>query len=138
MLRDRITVQGNTGVNGNGGGVCVRRSALAGIASPGYLNVGAIYDDTALLGGGLALKIPLNQPMLRCGVATVEKSLVLRYQELTSWGGRTRRGSNARRVFLLPWMACMPATQDDCMDAGGRATQEQLPSSFRRFTQGIP
>ena len=58
MLRDRITVQGNTGVNGNGGGVCVRRSALAGIASPGYLNVGAIYDDTALLGGGLALKIP--------------------------------------------------------------------------------
>ena len=66
--------------------------------------------------------------MLRCGVAYVEKSLVLRSLESASWGGRSRRSSNARRVFYvhgwtvcrqrrsscrhLPWMDGMPTTQE--------------------------
>lgn len=55
MLRDRTTVQGNTAVNGNGGGIFVEGPALADIASPGYLNVGAVYNNTAIHGGGLAV-----------------------------------------------------------------------------------
>ena len=46
------------------------------------------------------------------------------------WPVCRQRRSSCRR---WPWMACMPTTQDDCMDAGGRATQEQLPSNCRRW-----
>jgi len=59
MLRDRTTVQGNTalgiGEGGNGGGIVVEAPAMADIASPGYLNAGAIYNNTAPRGGGLAV-----------------------------------------------------------------------------------
>ena len=91
--------------------------------------------------------------MLRCGVAYIEKSLVLRYQMLNLVGRENpptqqcpagffiamdgMYASNAGAIagachgwhvcqqcrsncWRLPWMACMPAMQDDCMDAGGR------------------
>ena len=54
MLRDRTTVQGNTAVSGDGGGIFVSAPAFADIASPGYLNFGAIANNTAVRGGGIA------------------------------------------------------------------------------------
>lgn len=55
MLRDRTTVQGNTAITGDGGGIAVEAPAFADIASPGYLNTGAIYNNTATRGGGVAV-----------------------------------------------------------------------------------
>ncbi|MBL0163824.1 MAG: DUF1565 domain-containing protein [Xanthomonadales bacterium] len=55
MLKDRTTVQGNTAVSGNGGGIAVEGPARADIASPGYLNFGAVTGNTATRGGGLAI-----------------------------------------------------------------------------------
>jgi len=55
MLRDRTTVQGNTAVNGDGGGIALQGPARADIASPGYINFGAITGNTAMRGGGIAI-----------------------------------------------------------------------------------
>ncbi|MBN8480863.1 MAG: right-handed parallel beta-helix repeat-containing protein [Xanthomonadales bacterium] len=55
MLRDRTMVQGNSAIGGDGGGVYVAGPAMADIASPGYLNAGALDSNTALRGGGLAV-----------------------------------------------------------------------------------
>jgi predicted outer membrane repeat protein len=55
MLRDRTTVQGNTAVNGDGGGIAIEGPARADIASPGYINFGAVSGNTAVRGGGLAI-----------------------------------------------------------------------------------
>ena len=62
-------------------------------------------------------------------------------------------GAVAEQLQAMPWTACMPATQDDCTDAGGthpwmnaverrrerpsRAMQEPLPSSCRRCMDGL-
>lgn len=55
MLRDRTTVQGNTAVSGIGGGIAVEGPARADIASPGYVNFGAITNNSAVRGGGIAI-----------------------------------------------------------------------------------
>ena len=55
MLRDRTTVQGNTAVTGDGGEIFVGGPALADIASPGYVNLAALDNNTAVRGGGLAV-----------------------------------------------------------------------------------
>ncbi len=55
MLRDRTTVQGNTALTGDGGGIFVGGPALADIASPGYVNLAALDNNTAVRGGGLAV-----------------------------------------------------------------------------------
>jgi hypothetical protein len=37
---------------------------------------------------------------------------------------------NAEQLQAMPWMACMPETQDDCMDAGGRANAGAVAEQF--------
>ena len=44
----------NQAPNGFGGGIYLTNGATANIGSPGYLSGGAIYDNEALNGGGIA------------------------------------------------------------------------------------
>jgi hypothetical protein len=56
MLKDRTTIQGNTAVNGDGGGIFVGSPAIADIGSPGYINIAAISGNSAVRGGGIAAR----------------------------------------------------------------------------------
>lgn len=96
MLRDRTSVQGNTAVNGDGGGIFVRGPALADIASPGYVANAAIYDNAAMRGGGLAV-VGSSDGKARARLFGVDAGRPVRLH-------RNRANSEGGAIWAQPWV----------------------------------
>jgi hypothetical protein len=138
----RPSTGGEIGCAGEGGCEC----SEAILSAPGQLLLHCPDASNALRGSSATPKL---HPVFQIATNTVEAILGAPRQPLMlgrAEARRRRHGSRSttpRREEVEPLREQRPrATQDDCMDAGGRATPgavaEQLPSSCRAVAEQLP
>ncbi len=121
MLRDNTTVQGNTAVDGDGGGIAIQGPARADIASPGRFTLGAIANNKAKRGGGIAV-VSTGDGEAKARFFAVDAARPVRISD-------NRASERGGAIWMQPYNALVGATNNaytctsDILIDGNRAPE---------------